>query len=171
MDRLDKISILLVIALTVSLIFISRDFPIEAEDNPGRRADEKVYGVNVPADMIKTVKNLIESNNMQKAEMIITDLIKRYPYAAESRMLMGDLMMRRNDPVSALLHYREAVELNPDYLDKKTLIFQGYKIKVAMEEAEVRIKETILKRPEDRNIIEAKKNMYYLLRRLAGSCG
>lgn len=86
-------------------------------------------------------------------------------------MMMGDVFMRKQDPVSAMFSYREAVDLNPDYVDKKTPLFQGRKIKNTLDEAKVIITGTLSVTPDDKEMTGARKTMYYLLRRLAGSCG
>jgi hypothetical protein len=84
---------------------------------------------------------------------------------------MGDLMMRKQKPVAAMYSYKEGVDLNPDYVDKKTQLFQGRKIRNTVKEAKEIIETALSKHPGDKEMKEAKKSLYYLLRRLAGSCG
>ena len=86
-------------------------------------------------------------------------------------MLMGDLFMRKQDPVKAMHEYRQAIDLNPDYLDKKTPLFQGKKLKVAVGEALAEIEHRLRQNPGDEALRSEKKIIYYLYRRIAGSCG
>ena len=58
-----------------------------------------------------------------------------FPYEGELYMLKGDILVRRQQPVAAMYAYKEAIGLNPDFLDKKTRQFQGRKIKNTVEEA------------------------------------
>jgi lipopolysaccharide biosynthesis regulator YciM len=117
------------------------------------------------------LRGLVAGNNIKKAESLLEGMLKEYPYEGEPHMLMGDIMMRRQDPVAAIYSYKEAVDLNPDYVDKKAPLFQGRKIKVAVDEARESINASLSRSPGDRKMKTAKKTMYYLLRRLAGSCG
>jgi tetratricopeptide (TPR) repeat protein len=64
-------------------------------------------------------------------------------------MLKGDILMRRQQPINAMYAYKEAVELNPDFLDKKTELFQGKKIKVTVEEALAAIESGLNENPDD----------------------
>jgi hypothetical protein len=86
-------------------------------------------------------------------------------------MLGGDLLMRKQDPVRAMYEYKQAVDLNPDYLDKKTPLFQGKKLKVSVSEALTEIEGRIRKSPGDESLKREKKEIYYFYRRIAGSCG
>jgi len=67
--------------------------------------------------------------------------------------------------------YKEAVDLNPDYLDKKTDLFQGKKLKVAVDEALDEIEMELKANPGDKSMKDSRKLIYYLKRRIAGSCG
>jgi hypothetical protein len=72
--------------------------------------------------------------------------------------------------VRAILEYKEAVDLNPDYLDKKTPLFQGKKLKTAAAEALVEIGNRLKLNPGDEQVKRERKIIYYLQRRIAGSC-
>lgn len=174
MDKLDKIAIIFALVFIAAIAVVSAEYKSEPENHINRSvtlADNTAIAGGITADQIKTINNLLESDNFLKAEMLLNELISRYPYEGELHMLMGDMMMRKQDAVGAIFKYREAVDLNPDYLDKKTPLFQGYKIKVAVEEAKARINETLSKRHDDQDMKAAKKNMYYLLKKMVGSCG
>ena len=86
-------------------------------------------------------------------------------------MLMGDIYIRRQELIKAVLEYKEAVDLNPDYLDKKTPLFQGKKLKGAVKEALDEIEKKIKANNDDEAMRQNRKVIYYLQRRIAGSCG
>jgi tetratricopeptide (TPR) repeat protein len=85
-------------------------------------------------------------------------------------MMLGDIFMRRQEPLKAMPEYRQAVDLNPDYLDKNTTLFQGKKLKVAVSEALTGIEKAIRLNQADASINISRKNAYYLQRKIAGSC-
>ena len=172
MDNLDKISVLVIAVLTAILVTIGMDYKSEAGSNSTEQKTRGMIRVSeIPSEEIERLKVLVTNNNIKKAEITVAALLEKYPYDGEPHMVMGDIMMRRQDPVAAMYSYREAVDLDPDYVDKKTPVFQGRKIKNTIDEAKVVINSGLTDSPDDEDMKKAKKTMYYLLRKLAGSCG
>jgi hypothetical protein len=174
MDTLDKISIVAIIIFVASLTVLGMDYNSEAENELQLKdkTPRSSSGISeIPSEQITFLKTLIANNNINKAETVAGDMLKKFPYDGVSHMMMGDIMIRKQDPVAAMLAFREAVDLDPDYVDKKTGSFQGRKIKNTIEEAKVIITEKLLSSPGGKDMKKAKKTMYYLLRKLAGSCG
>jgi predicted Zn-dependent protease len=174
MDRLDKISLwAIVVLLILSSALISHNM---GEAKPGQVNTKRTVGTvtEAPAELkakVNAIKNIMESGNFSKAELLVRELIGEYPYEGEPRMLMGDLFMRRQEAINAALEYREAVDLNPDYLDRKTPLFQGKKLKSAVKEALHEADDMIRKDSGVEDIKKKRKTIYYLQRRIAGSCG
>lgn len=175
MDWLDRISIWAIVILIISSFALISLHMGEAVPDPAlkqRAVSSEFLPVNSEVNAkAKLIKTLLESDNLDKAEALIQELIQKYPYEGEPHMLMGDIYMRRQDPLKAMPEYKEAIDLNPDYLDKKTPLFQGKKLKIAageaLEEADRRIKAT----PGDEAMKSNRKLIYYLKRKIAGSCG
>ena len=86
-------------------------------------------------------------------------------------LILGQWLVRRQQPVAAMYEYKEAIQLNPDFLDKKTKQFQGKKIKVTVEEAMAAIESGLRKDPDDSKLKQDQKTLYFMKRKLAGSCG
>ncbi len=174
MDRLDRISILAIVALLISSFALSASHLGEAR--PGLGIQRRTAGIESPQsnaeveNKMKIIKNIMESDNPGRAETIAAELIRKYPYEGQLHMAMGDILMRKQEPVKAMLEYKEAIDLNPDYLDKKTVLFQGKKLKVAVNEALAEIEKGIRLNPEDDSLRKQRKIIYYLQRRIAGSC-
>jgi tetratricopeptide (TPR) repeat protein len=175
MDRLDRISIWVIVLLIISsFALISRHM---GEARPDRKVQQRIAAADSPVandevvNKVKLIKNLMEADNLNKAELLIKELIQKYPYEGEPRMLMGDIFMRRQEPVKAMHEYKEAIDLNPDYLDKKTPLFQGKKLKIAVGEALAEIEKRIRLNPGDESMKSDRKVIYYFYRRIAGSCG
>ena len=119
----------------------------------------------------RIIRNLMEAGNLAKAEALARELVQNHPYEGESHMLLGDLYMRKQEPLKAVHQYKEAVDLNPDYLDKKTPLFQGKKLKVSVGEALAEIERQVQSDPGNDALKSEKKLIYYLYRKIAGSCG
>ncbi len=174
MDRLDKISILAIAALLIGSVALIR---LHTREPKIDRNQQKAAAVDNPASTAeldkaqKLIKKFLEAESLNQAEGLIRELMQKYPYQGEPHMLMGDLFMRKQEPVRAMHEYKQAVDFNPDYLDKKTPFFQGKKLKVAAGEALAEIESRLRQNPGDDSLRSEKKIIYYLYRKIAGSCG
>ena len=173
MDKLDRFSIFAIIVLILSSLALMTNHMGEARsilyDQKKAISDHTVVRSEIENE-VKAVKDLIEGGKLSKAEMITKELIQEHPYEGEPRIMMGDIFMRKQEPIMAVLEYKEAIDINPDYLDKQTPIFQGKKMEVAVKEALLLIETSIEKNPDDSLMKKHRKNVYYLQRRLAGGC-
>ena len=123
------------------------------------------------AGRIKTAEQLLAADNMDKLKALLDGLIAGHPYQSEPFMLLADYHIRRQEPVEAMHAYRQALDLNLDYLEKKTPLFQGKKIKNTVREAEGVITAALATNPGDTAMQENRRELYYMLRKLAGGCG
>ncbi len=174
MDNLDKISGVVMVVLVAVLVVLGMDYEGEAENSVASVAAKTAYAMGaseIPAERIKVLKDLVANNNIGKAEAGVGELLEKYPYDGAPHMLMGDIRIRKQDPVAAMYSFKDAIDLNPDYVDKKAELFQGRKIKNTVEEAKEIIEKALSESEGNKKMKEAKKTMYYLLRKLAGSCG
>jgi tetratricopeptide (TPR) repeat protein len=173
MDSLDKKTITAIIALVVSLtlLFLLQGNKVQSEDLSAEpRIEKRIYSPGLEKK-IKVATDLLASNSVEKAELLINGLISEYPYEGQPYMLLGDLHLYRQNILQAMLAYKEAISYNPDFLDKKTPLFQGKKIKNTVKEARVYLGEQLAQNPGDKQLKEYKKTIYYMLRKIAGSCG
>jgi lipopolysaccharide biosynthesis regulator YciM len=173
MDKLDRFSIFAIIVLLLSSLALMTNHMGEARsdrDDKKRGASDTTDVLSEIEDEVKAIKDLIEGGNLSKAEMLTKELIQEHPYEGEPRIMMGDIFMRKQEPIMAVLEYKEAIDINPDYLDRQTPRFQGKKMEVAVKEALLLIERNIEKNPEDALMKKHRKNVYYLQRRLAGGC-
>jgi tetratricopeptide (TPR) repeat protein len=175
MDRLDRLSIWTIIILIISTgALIAGHADAVRPDRQNKHNATVVDKAGVTGeidDRVKMIRNLMETDGINRAEALIKELLQKYPYEGESHMLMGDTFMRRQEPVQAMREYKEAIELNPDYLDKKSPIFQGKKLKTAVGEAMAEIEKKLTLNPADESMKADRKIIYYLQRKIAGSCG
>jgi hypothetical protein len=177
MDWFDKAAIGAVLALLVAFIAVRSDHPQEADSGRPRQPAATAAAANDPGVEAElegkgtAVKSLMNSGGVSQAETLIRAMLLKFPYRGEPHMLMGDLLMRKQESALAVREYRQAVDLNPDYLDKKTPSFQGKKLKVAVDEALVELEQKLKQHPEDRTLRDEKKSVYLLYRKISGSCG
>ena len=173
MDKLDKYAataIVLLIAISSVLIFY--------QISSGEAGNSAVMAQRQPTapdpqlkKKIHIASGLIANNNLDKANTLIEELVSQFPYDGSPYMMLGDLRIRQQVPIDAMLAYKEAVDLHPDYLDKKTPDFQGKKIKNTVKEARNLIEVALKKNSADKEFRAYKKTVYYMLRKIAGSCG
>lgn len=170
MDRLDTISIIAAAILTVWALFLV--VFLERQPEERRPSDQVIVRIDPVFDKKVTLaKTLLAGNNLEQAESLLSEMIVAYPYEAMPLFLRGDLYLHRQDSVGAMLEYRKAVDLNPDFLDKKSEHFQGKKIKRTVEEAWIVIEPGLTAKPDDDALLSARTVYYYMLRKIAGSCG
>lgn len=171
MDRLDKFSALAITGLLLWGLFLLITQSGKQEER--RESPRVAIQIIDPAldKKISLAKTLLAGNSLDQAEQLLTELIKTYPFEAMPYFLHGDAYLYRQDPVGAMREYRKAVDLNPDFLDKKSNLFQGKKIKKTVEEARLLIETGLTTNSADSALLAARKEYYYMLRKIAGSCG
>lgn len=175
LDRLDWLALASLLLLVVAAVAIAFFSP-EESSLTGRRgggARQKVLVVSPELDnKLAVAANLLNGGDPGRAGELLDALITEFPYEGGPYMLKGDLLLRRQQPVAAMLEYRQGVDLNPDYLDKKlTALFQGKKVKSTLDEARREIEAGLARTPGDPVLRQQREVYYYMLRKLAGSCG
>ena len=174
MDKLDKLTIGIVVGMalyTGTLLALEYD-PSQSEITKQVEIAAKQHVVTPELqNKINLAKNLIIQDNLKKSESLVESLITEYPFEGALYMLKGDILMRHQKPIAAMYEYKEAISLNPDFLDKKTNAFQGKKIKVTIEEAMTAIESRLQQTPGDSQLKDDRQTVYFMKRKLAGSCG
>lgn len=174
MDRLDKVSIVflaLICTVIAGLVIFQ-----SAEEPASRLARNRQIAARVHASpefdqKSKVAAALMTAGSYDKARELVQGLVEQFPFEGRAFMLLGDLYMRQGLPIKAMYEYRNAIDLNPDFLDKRTEVFQGKKIKVAVEEARVAIDQGMAEKSTTENWDEYRRTLYYMQRRIKGSCG
>lgn len=174
MDWLDRLSIWAIVLLLIGSSVVVSLHMGEARPEQARHQHTAEVSEVSRTDLQKraaAVRMLIESGNLEKADAAVAEMLAAFPYDGEPHMLKGDILFRRQDLTGAVLEYREAVDLNPDYLDRKTTSFQGKKLKNAVSEALSEVEWKLTSGGGDEALLAQRKMLYYLQRRIAGSCG
>ncbi len=173
LDNLDRIATACVLVLVgwALILVVQPASPQEKSSGQEVIVEAKVEKTPAWDDKVRLINDLFDAGNLDQAEEVIKKLISEFPQDGMPHLLLGDLFVRRQQPLDAMLHYQQAVDLNPDFLDKKTPLFQGKKIKATIDEAESVIGESLTRNPNDPNLKQSRKTLYYMKRRMAGGCG
>jgi tetratricopeptide (TPR) repeat protein len=174
MDKLDKLTGFFVLAMSCYAValFMTASGQSQATEVEKRGQEVRQYVLTPELDSkIQAAKNLLAQDSLDKTESLLNSLLGEFPYEGELYLLKGDILVRRQQPIAAMYAYKEAIGLNPDFLDKKTRQFQGKKIKNTVEEALVAIESGLQRNPDDHQLRNDQKILYYMKRKLAGSCG
>ena len=171
MDRLDKFAAVAITGFVLWGLFLIITQPVSPDEK--KETQRVAVQIKDPAldSKIALAKSLLAGNNIEQAEKLLAELIQTYPFESVPYFLNGDVHLYRQDPVGAMLEYRKAVDLNPDFLDKKSDLFQGKKVKKTVEEARAVIESGLAANSGDATLLAARKEYYYMLRKIAGSCG
>lgn len=174
MDKLDKLTIISVIFLAIYasvLLALKYDPTKSVREKEDEIAARQHVVTPELKNKLQIAKNLLIQDNLTKSESLVESLIQEYPYEGALYILKGDILMRYQKPIEAMYEYKEAISLNPDFLDKKTKDFQGKKIKVTVEEAMTAIESGLQQNPGDDQLKDHRQTVYFMKRKLAGSCG
>lgn len=176
MDWLDKLSIAAVAAFTLIIVgmLVNHGTTKALQDNPGSSTKEQkdLYALRMEMDrkIYEDVISLKEKGLYTEAMAALQDVMKRYPKKPQSYVYRAQLYFHQAKLGEAIHNYRQAVEMEPDYVDKRTPLFIGDKIKKLVTEGREKFAREKALKPEDKGVQTALQDIYYLQSRLAGGC-
>jgi tetratricopeptide (TPR) repeat protein len=100
----------------------------------------------------------------------LKDIMKKYPDKPRAHVYLAQLYLEQGGLGDAIHSYRQAVEMEPDYVDERTPLFIGDKIRGLVTEGREKFAREKALKPEDKEIKMALEDIYYLQSRLAGGC-
>ncbi|MDY6987467.1 MAG: hypothetical protein SWQ30_05355 [Thermodesulfobacteriota bacterium] len=176
MDWLDKLSIAAIAAIAVITMgmLANQELIKRGQDNPGEEAkgQESPYALQMEEDnrLFKEVRAFEEQGLYQEAMVQVEDIMKSYPEKSLSYVYLARLHFKQGELGESIINYRQAVEREPDYVDERTPLFIGDEIKQIVEEGREKLGREKELKPEDKQVRNALKDIYYLQSRLAGGC-
>lgn len=176
MDWLDKLSIAAItgFALITIGMLAGQEVTKRRQDNPGAVAKEEIGSYAVQEETDKKIYQEVISYKKQglysEAMTKLRDIMKRYPEKARSYVYLAELHLQQGGLADGIHDYRQAVEMEPDYVDKNTPLFIGDKIKDLVTEGREKFGREKALKPKDEKVRKALEDVYYLQRRLAGGC-
>jgi len=175
-DWLDKLSIVAIAGIAVITIgmLANQKLTQRGQNNPGEeaKAEQSSYAVQMEEDdrLFKEVRALAEQGLYQEAIAQVIAIMKDYPEKSTSYLYLAQLHFEQGKLGESITHYRQAVEMEPDYVDERTPLFIGGEIKQIVEEGRVKFGREKELKPEDKQVRSTLKDIYYLQSRLAGGC-
>jgi tetratricopeptide (TPR) repeat protein len=176
MDRLDKLSIAAIAGFTLIIVgmLVNHEVTGTQQHNPGLAVKVQPDAHTLQIEMDKKIYQEVISykNKGLYAEAMaeLRDVMARYPERPRSYVYLAQLYLEQGKLGDAIHHYRQAVETEPDYVDERTPLFIGDKIKAVVTEGREKFAREKALKPKDKKIKMALQDVYYLQSRLAGGC-
>jgi len=175
LDWTDKLSIVAIIGLTVITAGMmgSHEMAKKGDKNPGLLMEQgSAYASQIETD--KKIYAQVASYNEQglhtEAMSELKNVMEKYPNKSLSYVYLARLYLDDGQLADSIHNYRRAVEMEPDYVDKKAPLFIGDEVRKVVREGVEKLQREQTLRPKDKEVGEAIKDVYYLQRRLAGGC-
>lgn len=175
MDWLDKLSIAMIAALSVITVAMVAQSEMairkQGDLNDGSTAEAAFAEKKERNQRIyQEVRKELEKGDLQKVEASLQAILTKYPNNAQSYVYLAQLDLQRGTLGGAIQDYRQAVEMDPDLVDKRTPFYVGDKLEGLVKEGMEKFKREKQLKPGDQQVDKVLKDVYYLQRRLAGGC-
>jgi tetratricopeptide (TPR) repeat protein len=175
MDWTDKLSIAAIVglALITTGMVGNHEMAKKGHEDPSMVIqDSAAYAARIEAEekIYEEVASFEEQGRHGEAMTVLSGIMEKYPEKSLSYVHLARLNMSLGQLADSVKNYRRAVEMEPDYVDKKAPLFIGQEIKKVVKEGVEKLKREKKLRPKDQQIKIALKDVYYLQRRLAGGC-
>lgn len=119
---------------------------------------------------ISQAKAMIEVGQSKEAVELLKPVASQYPVLAEPHALLGQAYSRDLDYNSSIKEYRLALQIDPDYVDKKSDKYIGKRITASVKECKAQSYFVLGKNPNDVYACSALNDVSYIERMLAGGC-
>ena len=176
MDRLDKLSIAAIVGISLIIIsmLVNREIMKRRQDNSDVEVKEEESSYALQMDIDKEIFQEVIADKEQglyvQAMAKLKEIITKYPENSLSYVYMAQLYLKQGELGDTIHNYRQAVEMEPDYVDERTPRFIGDEIKELVTEGREKFGREKELRPNDKEVRKALKDIYYLQGRLAGGC-
>jgi len=177
MDLIHKLSIVALVILSLATTGMLVQHQRELASQPAAAHDpkkdlQKYYQEEIAknATIYAEVTTLMQQKQFEKGLQKLQEIRKAHPDNAQSDIYEAQLQYGLGNVVAALHSYRAAVDKEPDYVDKTTPFFVGDKITDLVSESRSKLHREKKLKPNDKKILKAIDDAYYLERRAAGGC-
>ncbi len=177
MDLIHKLSITALVFLSLITAGMLIQHQVSTKGLQGsantQKIDLKKYyedRIARDAEIFAEVINLQEQKQYSQALEKLEEIRTAHPDNPQSYVYQAQLEYGQGELAAAIHSYRQAVDNEPDYVDKKTPLFIGNTMLDLINEARGKLQREKKLRPKDRNILIALDDLLYLQRRIAGGC-
>ncbi|WP_417909068.1 hypothetical protein [Candidatus Electronema sp. PJ] len=175
-DPLDLLTKAALAGLTVVMLFMLVQQRLTASPNAaesgGVAGELRRIELRLAQDRVlyQEVAALAEQRQYDAAMEKLKDVQNVHPDNPRSFLWQAQLQYDNGDLADALASYRQAIDHEPGYIDRKSPIFVGKAIKKNVLEAKDKLQREVTLKPNDPDIKRALNELLYVQRRLAGGC-
>ena len=176
MDYLDKISIVAIAVLIIVAGWMLRNERINEgrSTNPGvtgeSEGDSYATQMETNKKIYAAVTSYQDKGLHDEAIVELNRIVKTHPENSLSYVYLAESYLAEGRLLDAIRNYRRAVEMNPDYVDRRTPAYIGDELKKLVTEGVPKLERERKLKPEDEDVKQGLKDVYYLQRRLSGGC-
>ena len=171
LDKFDIVNISAALILAAGAVFYGMGYgSTAAADGIAAARSGRIKADPKMDSKIAAAKVLMDSGQMRKAALELKDLCRKDPFDASAHALLGQACSSLQDYPSAVKEYRMCLELDADYVDKKSGKFIGNGINCTLSECTPQLESVLSKNPGDKQASGAIQDVHYLERMLAGGC-
>ena len=120
--------------------------------------------------LYKDVAELAGQRQFSAALDKLKEIEAVHPDKPGSLLWRGQLQYELGEVADSLASYRQAIDIEPGFIDKKSPLFAGTGIKAHVEESQAKLLREQTLKPGDSSIKKALDELLYIKRRLAGGC-
>lgn len=178
MDWLDRLSIAAMAVLAaVSIAMVAeQEMARRKEGNGGdawaAKEQQRSYAMQQELDK-KLFEEVVSYQKQEKhveALAKLKEIMQAYPTKGQAYVYMARSYANQGQLADSIHSYRRAVELEPDFMDRRTSRYVGDEISSLVEEGRQKLGREKELKPNDLQVRAALEDVYYLQRRLAGGC-
>jgi tetratricopeptide (TPR) repeat protein len=172
LDILTKVAIFALTAVMLTMLVQHRltvqpDASGSSAEQKLRQLDERLAQDKL---LYKDVAALAEQRQHEAALGKLKEIDAVHPENSRSLLWQAQLQYELGLIAESLTSYRQALDHEPDYIDKKSPLFVGKDIKRHVDEAQEKLQREATLKPGDASIKKALDELLYVKRRLAGGC-
>ncbi len=120
--------------------------------------------------LYKDVAELAGQRQHSAAMDKLKEIEAAHPDSPRALLWRGQLQYELGEIADSLASYRQAIDKEPGFIDKKSPLFAGTGIKAHVEESQAKLLREQTLKPGDSSIKKALDELLYIKRRLAGGC-
>lgn len=174
MDWLDKLSIVVIAGLTLATMGMVTNQEINYRHLANAQAEasglQQTSQLEIDKNIFQPFDELDRQGRIDQARIKLEEIIKQNPDKSSGYILMARLQVKQGNVGDGVLNYRRAVDMQPDYVDKKTPSFIGREIADVVQKGVTKYSREKQLRPNDQQVAQVLHDVYYLQSRIGGGC-
>ena len=113
---------------------------------------------------------LFEQRQYSQAMDKLQEIKDMHPDSSTAQLWQARLTYEEGMIAESLASYRQAIDSEPGFIDRKSPLFVGKRIKEKVDESQEKLQREMQLKPDDMSVKKALDDLLYLKRRLAGGC-